>query len=364
MHRSQGLGVLAVAGFLLLTPALAAPPEVEVQQPIVREIADVAQCTGRVEAAEVVEVRSRVGGELVKMHVKPGAEVKKGELLFEIESRVLQAALEKARAEVAQAEARVRIAEAELNRAKKLFENKVISNEEFSKLESAHLEARAALEVVHVHVDRAKLELDFTKIHAPINGRIGLPAVTPGNLVGTDGPRLATIVSVDPVYVSFDLDERTYLRLQRLLRDGKIKEGALSALVGLSNEDGYPHRATVEAFDNRINPETGTIRVRAVLANKDGLFTPGLSARVQLQLGDKRKALFIPKTAILPEKGEPYVFRVTPSETVQKQKVTLGAAQGDLVAIESGLEEKDQVVIRPPKELKPGDAVKPKHIPE
>src|SRR5262249_12484414 len=156
---------------------------------------------------------------------------------------------------------------------------------------------------------------------------------------------LATIVSVDPVYVSFDLDERTFLRLQRLLRDGKIKEGALPATVGLSNEDGYPHRASVEAFDNRLHPAPGPMRGRAVGARKDGVFTLGLFARVRLQLGEKRKALFIPRTAILPEKGEAYVFRVTTGETVQKQKVTLGATQGDLSAIESGLEEKDEVVI-------------------
>jgi RND family efflux transporter MFP subunit len=239
--------------------------------------------TGRLEAVENVLLQPRVGGYLTKVNFQAGALVKKGELLFEIDPRTYKAALDLAHADLAVAEARLKAVEAAWQRAQRLLGTKSISREEYEKINSDRTEAKVALQVVRARVERARLDLDSTQITAPIAGRIGLPLVTAGNLVvGPPRPTpLANVRSVDPMYVYFDLDERTLLRLRRA---GQAKDGKLPLALGLADEKGFPHKGALDALDNRVDPSTGSVRVRGVLANPRGVLMPGMFARVRLTL--------------------------------------------------------------------------------
>jgi len=234
---------------------------------------------GRTEASATVEVRARVTGYLEKVMLKDGGEVKKGEVLFQLDDRVPRAELAKAEAEVARAEARVRLAEAEHRRAAKLLEVKAISREEFQKIVGTVEVERAGLQVARAELDRAKVNLDFTRIVAPIDGKAGKARLNAGNLIRSDADRLTTIVVLDPLHVYFDVDERTLLRL---LRQWKGKGDKAPVGVGLAGEKGYPREGTIDFIDNRVDPKTGTLRIRAVLPNPKGDMLPGQAVRIRL----------------------------------------------------------------------------------
>jgi RND family efflux transporter MFP subunit len=255
------------------------------------EVADHADFTGRTEAAVTVEVRARVTGYLVKVAFKDGAEVKQGDLLFEIDPRPYQAELDRANAALAAAEAHLKRADTELKRAKALIERSAMSKEDYDKVVGDVDEARAQVAVARASREVANLNLDFTKVTAPVSGRVGRRLVDSGNVVRADGTMLTTIVGKDPMYVYFDVDERTYLDLRRALRDGKVKAAKLEDLpvaVQLANEEGFPHQGKLDFVDNRADPTKGTIRMRAVLPNADGLLVPGLFAQVRLTTADKK----------------------------------------------------------------------------
>jgi RND family efflux transporter MFP subunit len=285
-------------------------------------------------------------------------------VLFEIDPRPYQAQYDQALAVIALNEARLKLATANLDRAKKLMQTTpgVISQEEFNKCVGEKDEATAALIVAKAALEVHKLNLEFTKVKAPITGKIGRPTLTAGNLVNQDQTQLATLVSIDPVHVNFDLDERTYLRIARLWRDGKLKlenETQLPVQMGVADETGFSRQGKVDLVDHQVKPATGTIGWRAVFANPDGLLLPGMSARVRLTTSAPYKALLIVEKAVgsLPRGGK-IVLVVNDKNVVETRPVKLGTLHDGLRVVTEGLKAEDKVVVSGLSNLADGDTVK------
>jgi RND family efflux transporter MFP subunit len=350
--------------------APAAPPEVKVSQPLVQQVSDFEDFTGRLTAAESVELRARVSGYVVKTPFRPGSEVKRGDLLFEIDPRPYQAEVLKAEAEVTRAQAHLKRLTADLERVKALAGTGNVSREELDRAAADKEEGEAVVRVARAALDSAKLNLDFTRVTAPIDGKVGQALVTPGGLVREGETALTTIVSSGPVYADFDVDERTYLALRKALRDGKGgKDAELPALLGVAGEDDFPHRGKVDFIDNRVDPNKGAVRFRAVFPNPKDELVPGQFARVRLQLGEHR-ALLVAKAALtLGQAGgtgstwtADYVLVVDEKGTVERRKVTLGLRMGELREIKEGLTEKDWVIVENPDKAKDGTEVKVRRV--
>ena len=266
-------------------PAPAAEWKVQVSQPIVREVSDYETFQGRVDAAQMIEIRARVGGTLVKVHFQAEQTVEKGSPLFEIDPRSYRLELEKAEAELQRSEVQLKKRSAQLEMTKRLLANKSFSQQEVDLYEADRDEAQASLRVAQATCDMAKLMLEFTKITAPIRGKLSRPRLGEGSLVAADTTVLATIETSDPMYVIFDVPENTVLKLARGRGQGSSKAALLSGrpvLVGLADENGYPHRGRVDSEDTRLDVNTGTLRCRAVVSNPDGFLLPGLFAQVRL----------------------------------------------------------------------------------
>jgi RND family efflux transporter MFP subunit len=257
--------------------------------PPVRAVDDAETFTGGLAASATVDVRPHVSGTLAKVLFKEGSQVKKGDVLFEMDPAPYQAAVNRAEADLALAEARLKRTEADLRRAEQLAARRAMSREEYDKHVSDRAEAAAAMGVARAQLEQARALLQHTRVVAPISGQAGQVFVDAGNLVrgGEAGPVLVTLVSTDPIYVYFEMDERSLLRYQKTARAKKAQDARTPIAVGLAGEAGFPHKGVIDFLDNRVNPDTGTIRVRGVMPNPDGRFTPGLSARVRLQLGKK-----------------------------------------------------------------------------
>lgn len=366
-----GLLVCLLAGCSQPTaePEQAPPPAVSVSRPIQREVAEWDEYTGRFEAVETVEVRARVGGYLEKVNFKDGSLVKKGDLLFVIDPRPYKAALGRARGELARAQARRDLAKNELARAQRLFEKRVISEEAFDTRDKNLREAEAAVHAAQATVDEARLNLEFTEVRAPISGRIGRELVTEGNLVN-DGTGtatlLATIVSVDPIYVYFEVDEQAYLRhgaRRRTGERGTLQEEANPVSVGLADEEGFPHEGRLDFLDNRFDPAVGTIRARAVVDNPDGLLTPGLFARVKLPGSGKVPAVLVDDKAILTDQDRKYVYVLDADNRAQRRDIKLGRMAEGLRIVTDGLSADDAVVVYGVQKIFfPGMAVIPQFI--
>lgn len=349
---------------LAFVPALlfAAPPEVTVGKPVQREVTDAADFTGRAESSTTVEIRSRVTGVLDKVLFREGADVKKGDLLFQLDDRAQKAELAKAEAEVTRAQARLKGAELDRQRAAGLLDRKAVAREEVERAEAAVEEARAGVQVAKAGLEVAKLNLEYTRIASPITGRIGRVAVDPGNLVRGDGDKesvLATVVVLDRLRVAFDVDERTVLRV---LRDARERPGATpmqTVGLGFSHEEGYPRKAEIDFTDNRLDPETGTLRMRATVPNSKGELRPGMFVRVRVSLGGPRKALLVPDDALVPTIGRPVVLVVTDKNSLEERAVRPGQLIGGLRVIEEGVGADDWVVWKP-WGRKAGDEVKPR----
>ncbi len=343
----------------LLTLAVSAapqPPEVEVVQPATREVADYEDFTGRTDASATVRLKARVNGYLTKVLFKDGAEVNRGEVLFEIDPRPYKADLEKAEADVAVAQAVLARVEADLKRAKGLFDRKVIGKDELDKAAAAREEAQARLRAARAVLAIARLNLDFTRVTAPINGRIGRRLLDVGNLVKADETDLATLVSLKPMYVSFDIDERTALRLRR--EKGK----GLQVAFQLADEKGFPRQAEVNYVADRVDPNTGTLRLRATLPNADGVLVPGLFVRVRLTTSKPYRALLVPERAVGRKTEQAFVLVVNQKDEVEVRKVQSGSRHGGLVVVKEGLTATDRVVLAGPRGLRPGTVVKPKKV--
>ncbi|NBO92762.1 MAG: efflux RND transporter periplasmic adaptor subunit [Planctomycetia bacterium] len=322
--------------------------------------------TGRTEPKESVEVKARVTGYLMKVTFEEGKLVKEGDVLYQLDDRTYKAELAKAEGEVNRYEALLDRLKADLNRARRMRVGDAISREEYDKTSGNVAEATGAIESAKAAVARTKLDVDFTSIKAPINGRISRTLVTVGNLVTADQTKLTTIVSIDPMYATFDVDERTVLRIQKLIKDGKFqtpREAKVPVLLGTQAEKGHPHKGFINFVDNRIDPSTGTLRVRGEWSNPDGDLTPGLFVRLRLPIGDSREVLMVADSALGTDQGIRYVFVVGPNNKVEQRTVTVGALRDGMRVVESGLKEGEKIITRGLQRVREGSVVEPTLIP-
>ena len=322
-----------------------APPEVSVAQVASRDVRQWDEFTGRVSAVETVELRPRVSGYVERVAYQEGQEVRKGDLLFLIDPRSYRAAFDQARAELEHARSEARLAASEYARAQTLVDERAISREEFDARKAAATQGNAAVRAAEAALDRARLDLEFTEVRAPIDGRAGRALVTIGNLALADSTLLTTVVSLDPVHVYFEADEQTYLRYNELARRGEHAVSDNPVRIGLANETGFPHAGTLDFIDNQVDAGTGTIRARAVVPNPDRAFTPGLFARVQMAGSARVKALLIDDKAVLTDQDRKYVYVLGPNNTAVRRDVELGRMADGLRVVTSGLEPVDKVIV-------------------
>ena len=375
-RSTSGVPVLALAVSLLFAAVITAcssqaepaagmppPPEVSVAQVLSKQVSEWDDFTGRVTAIETVELRPRVSGYVERVAYQEGQEVKKGDLLFVIDQRRYKAQLDQAQADLERARAEARLAQTQDARAQTLVEAKAISREEFETRRAATTQGNAAVRAAEAAVANAQLDLQFTQVRSPINGRAGRAAVTEGNLAQADSTLMTTLVSQDPVFVYFESDEQSFLRYQALARDGKRAQSQNPVRVGLANEQGYPHEGTVDFTDNQVDPATGTIRARAVLRNPDRIFTPGLFARVQLEGSSSVKAMLIDEKAVLTDQDRKYVYVLGPKNAATRKDVQLGRIVDGLRVVNSGLAPTDKVIVHGvQKVFFPGMPVSPKTV--
>jgi RND family efflux transporter MFP subunit len=346
----------------------AQPPQVSVAAAIERDVTQWDEFTGRLEAVESVAVRPRVTGYVESMTFAEGSIVHKGDLLFVIDPRPYRAELQRTQAELARAVARAELAASDVARSEKLLSIKAVSREEYDQRVSAAREAQANVLAARAAVETARLDLEFTRVTAPITGRIGKAAVTPGNLVtggsGAVSP-LTTIVSVDPIYVTFQGDEQVYLKYTELARRGdrpSSREAANPVLMALANESGYPHRGAMVFVDNQVDPRTGTIRARARFENPDGYLTPGLFARVKLLGRDSHHAVLVDDRAIGTDQSQKFVYVVDADHTASYRTVKTGRLTEGLRIIEQGLVAGEMVVVNGLQRVQPGMTVAPEQV--
>ncbi|MBY0525509.1 MAG: efflux RND transporter periplasmic adaptor subunit [Gemmataceae bacterium] len=341
------------------------PPEVLVSVPINKPIIDYEDFPGRTEAINSIDVKARATGYLDRVLFKEGTEVKKGEVLFEIDPRTYQAELNRADAMLAAATAKANRMESDYQRAMTLVGKGSLSREEFDRIAGERNESRAAIGVAKANHDVAELNLSFTKVRSPIDGRISRRYTDPGNLVKADETVLTTIVSLDPIYVYFDLDERTTLRLKRLMREGKIKwsaEAGWPVEMGLSDEKAYPYRGMVTFTDNRVDAETGTWRLRAQFPNGRDVLAPGLYVRVRLPIGSSFPALLVGEQALGTNQGQRFVYVVESENKVAERRVEVGRLHDGLRVINDGLKPGEKVVVSGLQRVRPGIVVTPKLV--
>lgn len=352
---ASGLSVLLVMGLAGVgcNRQQAGPPPVKPQQvlfvnPSEETIAEYEEFTGRTAAVKTVQIHSRVSGYLDKVCFADGAEVKAGDILFEIDPRWFKAAADQATANVNQYESRIERLNRQVARATPLIENHVKSQEEFDQYTFDHAEAKATLKGMIAAKELADLNLSYTHVTAPIDGRISRRMVDPGNLVKEDETILTTIVSMDPIYAYFDIDERTVLRLRRLVREGRIKstrESQVTVQVALADEDEFNLSGVVDFVDNQIDPTTGTLRLRAVIPNPQRLLSPGLFVRIRFPVGDPHPALLIPEESLATDQGQRFVYVIDEKNRVSYRRVKVGMLLAGRRVISEGLDLTDRVAV-------------------
>jgi RND family efflux transporter MFP subunit len=338
------------------TPAAAPAPQVTTAEVVVRQLRPWDEFTGRLEAIDTVQVRARVGGYIDGVRFREGAVVRKGQVLFQIDPRPFQAEVNRLTAEVAVAKARLDLAAANRGRGERLVEQNALARSEFERLVSEERAASAVLDAASATLSAARLNMEFTRVTSPIDGRVSRAVVTPGNLV-TSADLLTTVVSDSPIYASFNADEQTYLKYAAAAR---TNPGPV--FMGLMNEEGYPHKGRLVFVDNVVDAGSGTINGRAVFDNADGRFTPGLFARIRL-VGDAAVPVaLIPDRAIGADLGKRFVLVVGKDKVAQYRTVEAGPRIGDLRIVRSGLKPGDVVIVSGGQRVKPGQAVAPTQI--
>ena len=361
------LSCLAVAGCgksqAQTGPPQMPPPEVEVSLPLTGEVTDYVDFPGRVEAVNSVEIRARVTGYLEKVHFREGSDVKEGDLLFEIDRRSYEAELARAEGNVLQTEGRLTRLNGDYERAQALQAKGAMSKEEIARITGDRTEAQGLLAVNKAARDLAALNVSFTKVRAPISGRISRRSISPGNLVKADDTTtsVTSIVSLDPVYGYFDLDERTMLLLKRLIREGKIEwslEAGLPVLMGLADEQGFPRQGTINFAENRVDPDTGTWRLRGRFDNHDNALTPGLFVRMRLPIGVPHQAILITEEALGTDQGQKFIYVIDDAGKAEYRRIKVGRLHDGMRVIDSGLETGEKVVVNGLQRVRPGIEVK------
>jgi RND family efflux transporter MFP subunit len=367
-----GAVMLLLAGLLAgcgdgSKPAAPPPPAVTVARPVQREIVDQDEYVGRFVAVNAVEIRARVSGYLDKVHFQDGQMVKQGDLLFTIDKRPFQNTLEQARANLAQAKANLAFTDADLGRAQQLVRDKTITEQTFDQRTQANRNAQASVSANEAAVRQAELDIEFTELRSPIDGRIGDRRVSPGNLVtggaGGGTTLLANIVSIDPIRFEFTFDEASFLRYERIFKSGTdlaSRAKGITVQLKLIDEPDFAHEGKVDFVDNVIDRSTGTMRGRAAFPNANGIFTPGMFARVRVPGSPRYQALLVPDSAIASEQARKYVMVAGPDGAVAQKYVILGQpAGGGLRVIKSGIEADDRIIVNGLMRARPGQKVTP-----
>jgi multidrug efflux system membrane fusion protein len=323
-------------------------PEVVVTTPITAEVADYQDFTGRLDALKTVEIRARVSGFVMSAPFKEGDLVHEGDLLFQIDPRTYQATYDQTKANVAQAIADRNLQEKNTYRAKRMIESRSIAQEDYDTTLATYEKSKATVGSVEAARDIAKLYLDFTHVTAPLSGRISRRLVDPGNLIIADTTPLTTIVSDNPLYAYFDVDERTYLELMEST-DSKqsswLSGAQFPVMMRLANEEEFTHKGNVNFIDNRVNATTGTIRMRGVFENPAGVLKAGLFVRIRLPIGKPYQGIMISGEALQSDQGKKYVFIVNKDNKVKYRQVTVGQEINGLSVIKKGLSPGDRVII-------------------
>jgi RND family efflux transporter MFP subunit len=363
---SISIAVLAgVSGCQKPPPAVAKTkdPEVEIEKPITRNVTDHEDFTGHIEADPIVDLRAQVTGYLKATHFKEGNDIKQGDLLFEIDSTVYDAELVRAKALVTQAEARYDRLTSDYNRVIRVVDKGTVTQEEIDRIRGDRAEALAAIGVAKAGQTIAEQNVTFTRITAPISGRIGKRKIDPNNLVKANDTVLATIVSLDPIYASFDIDERTILRLRRLIKEGRIVSARVNptkVYIGLADEENHSITGVIDYIDPQLEAGTGTLRVRAKVENvkldhsPGMLLSPGMFVRIRLPVGNAKPALLVREEALGSDQGQRYVYALNEKDEVVYRAVTLGPQDGRLRVIEKGLSADDRVIVRGLQRVRPG----------
>jgi multidrug efflux system membrane fusion protein len=328
---------------------------------ITRAVSEKREFSGMVEAVERAQLRPRVSGYIEHVQLKPGALVRKGDVLFVIDSRTYQADVNRLEAAAASTRVKADLAQSDLGRAKRLLAEGAISQRDFDERQAAARQLDASARADQAALQTAKLNLQWTSVRAPFDGRVGKAEVTEGNLV--DGNTvLTTLVSANPMYVNFNGDESTYLQLGKLARSNPA---ALKVRIGLANEPGFPHEGRLDFVDNQIDPQAGSVRMRAVVDNKDGLLTPGLFAKVQLGQDSANGAAsaLVAERAIGTDQNRKFVVVVGANKQAEFRPVVLGTSVGSLRVITSGLKAGEQVVVDGLQRVRPGAPLAPTIVP-
>ncbi|WP_321961880.1 efflux RND transporter periplasmic adaptor subunit [Paraburkholderia sp. J7] len=365
-------GVIVVAGLgtfgairLDSHPAVAAEappaPEVDVAAVLNRTITDWQTYSGRMAAVEKVEIRPQVSGTIVSVNFRDGALVKQGETLFVIDPRPYQAAVDQAAAQLAAAQARTGYAQSDWERAQRLIGDNAIAKRDYDEKQNASREANANLKAAQAALEAAQINLGYTRIVAPVAGRVSRAEITVGNVVsaGAAAAPLTTLVSVSPIYAEFDADEQTYLDYISRMKDGS----KVPVELGLANESGYSRTGTIESVDNRLDTTSGTIRVRARFDNADGALVPGLYARIKVGGSAPHPALLVDDAAIGTDQDKKFVYVVDNSGKIAYRTVQTGGQQGNLRVILDGLKAGDHVVVNGTQRVRPGIAVRSHMVP-
>ena len=337
------------------------PPPVSVAAAIEREIVETDAFAGRIEAVESVDVRARVNGYLQSVSFRPGSQVHKGDVLFVIDPRPFAAEVARVEATIANTRAQLDLARTEAARHQQLLADQATSRREYDDATTKVRQLEAQLRANEAALETARLNLGYTRIVAPIDGRVGKAEITAGNLVQGEVPNspvLTTVVSSHPIYASFEADEQTFLKYI-----GKARGGALAVSVGLADEPEFPHTGRLEFVDNRVDPKTGTVRMRALLDNRDGRLTPGLFARVRLgDAGAPRNAVLVADRAIGTDQTKRYVLVVGPDNKTQYREVRIGRLVDGLRVIDSGLKPGERIVVNGLQRVRPGAPVTPQPV--
>lgn len=344
------------------------PPEVLVGLPVRKTVTDYEETTGRVEPVRSVEVRARATGYLQKVNFLEGSEVKEGEVLMEIDPRPYQAEFDRAEANVTQAEAHLTRLKSDYERATVLRGRDAIGREEFDKVSGDRNEALAAVQVAKAARDLAHLNLEFTKVKAPISGLVSRKFIDVGNLVKADETSLTTIVTQDPMFAYFDVDERTLLRLRRLMQEGVLPSSpgtsGIMVEMGLADEDGFPHRGKIDFVDNRLDNNTGTLHMRCVFPNPKRLLTPGLFVRFRVPIGQPHPVILAPEEALGTDQGRKFLYVLDGEDKVTYRPVRVGRLYEGYRVITDGLKEGERIVVDGLQRVRPGVLVAPKEAPQ